>query len=193
MYRTYAELLVLGGERPAMRSPWLLAAALALLLASAHAADKGASITLKAKWDGTSYLMEAAEFLVGVHLPESMHAPPGASGRWHQRPGARNVSDDAERPSGMIRRQTSRPGAPAAPPSPVIWLKPSPWPSVPHGRPVGAARRLRLAVASRHPTSHLVLLPCRPTKMPPSTGATLRVGTTLPRLRRTWGSAGRTS
>jgi hypothetical protein len=37
----------------------------ALLLAGAQAADKGASITLKAKWNGTSYLMEAAEFLVG--------------------------------------------------------------------------------------------------------------------------------
>ncbi len=44
----------------------------ALLLAVAQAEDKGASITLKAKWNGTSYLMEAAEFLVSIWNHELM-------------------------------------------------------------------------------------------------------------------------
>lgn len=44
----------------------------ALLLAVAQAEDKGASITLKAKWNGTSYLMEAAEFLVSIWNNELM-------------------------------------------------------------------------------------------------------------------------
>lgn len=45
----------------------LFAIAFALVLPTSHAApQKGASITLRARWQSTSYLMESAEFLVSV-------------------------------------------------------------------------------------------------------------------------------
>lgn len=44
----------------------LLAACLVFVLLSpgSQAAQQGASITVKARWNSTSYLLEAAEFLV---------------------------------------------------------------------------------------------------------------------------------
>jgi hypothetical protein len=44
----------------------LLAAVLLALLAARSADGAGASITLRARWQGTPYLLEAAEFLVSV-------------------------------------------------------------------------------------------------------------------------------
>jgi hypothetical protein len=63
----------LGGVAPAHSpsSPLAAAAALScvlLLAAATSAAAAGASITLRARWQGTPYLLEAAEFLVGVWL-----------------------------------------------------------------------------------------------------------------------------
>lgn len=48
------------------RTPWGLLLLLFLVLVAAPAAPepKGASITLKAKWNSTPLLLEAAEFLV---------------------------------------------------------------------------------------------------------------------------------
>lgn len=49
----------------ARRSAALLAGLLAVLLAPmALGMQKGASLSLRARWQGTPYLLEAAEFLV---------------------------------------------------------------------------------------------------------------------------------
>lgn len=43
---------------------------LLLCLSGTHAAlQKGASLTLRARWQSTSYLMEAAEFVVSWNRP----------------------------------------------------------------------------------------------------------------------------
>lgn len=42
------------------------AALMVLLLAARHAQGKGLDVTLKARWEGTSFVLEAAEFLVST-------------------------------------------------------------------------------------------------------------------------------
>lgn len=48
------------------RSALLVVLAWGMLLSSARAAQKGAHITLKARWEATPYLLEAAEAMVSA-------------------------------------------------------------------------------------------------------------------------------
>jgi hypothetical protein len=69
-----------------IRRAAILLLAVGTLLAAplgVRAVQKGASITVRARWQGTPYLLEAAEFLVRAYPQRACPraASPGAAGR----------------------------------------------------------------------------------------------------------------